>query len=114
LLGLLLDTVQGLILGLVLYAIFILSLFEMAELFAFADDNFIPSSGTSNELLVSEVERILETVMKASGLKTNNSKTEACLFFRKDCAPVILKIGEDTIKTNKILNVLVFFNSKLQ
>jgi hypothetical protein len=37
--------------------------------------------------------------MKASGLKVKDSKTEACLFYRKDCALLILKIGKDNIKT---------------
>jgi hypothetical protein len=42
-------------------------------------------------------------------------KTEACLFFRKDCMPVRIKVGFDSIATKKTLNVLgVIFDSKLQ
>ena len=99
-----LGTVQGSILGPVLYAIFISPLFEIADMLAFADDNFIPRYGASLEQLVKVVEKDLETIMKwmkSSGLKVNDCKTEACLFFRKDCAPVTIKIGKDNIKTKK-------------
>jgi hypothetical protein len=94
--------VQGSILGPVLYAIFILPFFEIADMLAFADDNFIPQYGASVKQLVRVVEKDLESIMKwmkSSGLKVNDSKTESCLFFRKDCAPVTIKIGKDNIKT---------------
>jgi hypothetical protein len=47
----------------------------------------------------------------------NDSKTERNMpvFFRKDCATVILKIGKDNIRQKKTLNVLgVIFDLKLQ
>jgi hypothetical protein len=71
---------------------------------AFADDKFIPQYGASVEQLVKVVEKDQETIMKwmkNSGIKVNDCKTEACLFFRKDCVPVIIKIGKDNIKAKK-------------
>jgi hypothetical protein len=52
--------------------------------------------------------------MKNSGLKESDDKTDACLFFKKDCMPVRITVENDTISTNKGLNVLgVIFDSKL-
>jgi hypothetical protein len=39
--------------------------------------------------------------MRNSGLKVNEVKTEACLIFRKDCMPVRIKVGLDSIATKK-------------
>jgi hypothetical protein len=45
---LLLGTVQGSILGPVLYAMFIAPVFEIEKLFSFADDKFVPMIGQKN------------------------------------------------------------------
>jgi hypothetical protein len=102
---LLLGTVQGSILGLILYAIFISPIFESEELFTFAEDNFIPRRSNSLEVLISNVEKALVTVtkwIKSFGLKVNKAKLEACLFFKKDCAPVRINMVEDTILAKKL------------
>ena len=53
--------------------------------------------------------------MKGSGFKVNQSKTEACLFFKCDCAPVDLWVGDVKMKTKSTMNVLgVIFDTKLQ
>jgi hypothetical protein len=39
--------------------------------------------------------------MRNSGKKVNEVKTEACLFFRKDCMPVRIKVGFDKIAPKK-------------
>jgi hypothetical protein len=45
----------------------------------------------------------------------NQAKTESCLFYKNDCAPVQIKAGNHTIQTKKSMNVLgVIFDSKLQ
>ena len=115
---LLLGTVQGSILGPVLYAIFVSPMFDLEELSAFADDTFIPMSNTSLTKLITDMEKKIEAItkwLKKSGLIVNQNKTEACLFYKNDCEQVNLRIGENTISTKKSLNVLgVIFDSKLQ
>ena len=115
---LLLGTVQGSILGPVLYAIFVSPIFDIADLSAFADDTFIPKSNSSLPRLIVDMEKSLEAItkwLKKSGLIVNQAKTECCLFYKNDCAQVNLKIGDCTILTKKSINVLgVIFDSKLQ
>ncbi len=115
---LLLGTDQGSILGPILYAIFTSPLFDVEDMLRFADDNFIPRSDSSLPVLIKKVELALDFItkwMRNSGLKVNDAKTEACLFYRKDCMPVRIKVGLDSIATKKTLNVLgVIFDYKLQ
>ena len=115
---LLLGTVQGSILGPVLYAIFVSPMFDLEELSAFADDTFIPMSNTSLTKFITDMEKKIEAIikwLKKSGLIVNQNKTEACLFYKNDFEQVNLRIGENTINTKKSLNVLgVIFDLKLQ
>ena len=115
---LLLGTVQGSILGPVLYAIFVSPMFDLADLSAFADDTFIPMSNSSITKLITDMEKSIEAItkwLKQSGLIVNQEKTEACLFYKNDCAQVNLKVGENRILTKKSMNVLgVIFDCKLQ
>ena len=80
---LLLGTVQGSILGPILYAIFVSPLLELELILAFADDNFISKNSKSKELLITDMENALIRIskwFKDSGLKVNNAKTDLCLF----------------------------------
>jgi hypothetical protein len=116
--NLLLGTVQGSILGPILYAIFVAPLFEIEYLEGFADDMFIPREGSNITTLISEMERSLEKISNwysQSGLMVNLSKTEICLFYKKDTESVEVTLGPDKIKTIKEMNVLgVVFDTKLQ
>ncbi len=115
---LLLGTVQGSILGPVLYAIFISPIFDIADLTAFADDKYVQKSNVSLPKLIDDIQKSLEAItkwLKKSGLIVNQGKTEACLFYKQDCAAVAIKVGEDMINTKKSINVLgVIFDTKLQ
>jgi hypothetical protein len=62
--GLLIETVEGSILGQVLYAFFVSHLFGIEELFAFADDIFIPRTGSNPNKLVVDMEKYLQAFMK--------------------------------------------------
>ena len=114
---LLLGTVQGSILGPVLYAIFVSPVFDLEKLFAFADDKFVPKIGDNLPELVKTMEDSIEAIrtwIKKSGLKINENKTEICLFNKKDTPSVYVKVGDDSIKSNDVINVLgVLFDSKL-
>ena len=80
------GTVQGSILGPILYAIFVSPLFDLAKMTLFADDNYLLSWNKTIQQLIIDMEKTLESVTKwlrQSGLKVNDSKTELCLFHRK-------------------------------
>ena len=114
---LLLGTVQGSILGPVLYAIFVSPLFDIETFLSYADDTFIPKSNKSLEILINDVEKSLEAITKwlrDSGLKVNQGKTEICLFSKRDSAPIRIRIDGSTIESKKSIKVLgVVFDSKL-
>ncbi len=115
---LLLGTVQGSVLGPVLYAMFVSPVFDIVPMLAFADDSYRFESGADKTVLVAKMERSLKTTIKwlqKSGLKVNNEKTDMCLFYKHDTTPVIVKVGELSIRSKKEINVLgVTLDSKLQ
>jgi hypothetical protein len=116
--NLLLGTVQGSILGPILYAIFVAPLFDLEYLEGFADDMFIPRSGRDLKTLASNMENSLANISswyQKSGLVVNSAKTEVCLFYKSDIGAVPIMVGNDRIFTSKQMNVLgVIFDSKLQ
>ena len=86
--------------GTVLHPIFKSSVFDVEDVFSFVDNNFKPRCDRSLHLLVDVVEKALETTtkwMRKSGLKVNEAKTEACLFYKRDCMPARIKLGADVI-----------------
>ena len=63
------------------------------------------------------MEKSLESLtkwLKKSGLKVNNNKTELCLFYKNDTAPITITLEGVSIKSANIINVLgVLFDVKL-
>ena len=52
--------------------------------------------------------------LKGSGLKVNENKTEACIFYRKDTPQVEISVNNVPIITKDHINVLgVIFDTKL-
>ena len=115
---LLLGTVQGSILGPVLYAMFVSPLFDIVPMLAFADDSYRVEINKNKTDLVKNMEKSLEATtkwLKKSGLKVNNEKTDMCLFYKHDTIPVNIMVGDQSIKSKREINVLgVTFDSKLQ
>ena len=111
------GTVQGSILGPILYAIFVSPLFDLAKMTLFADDNYLISWNKTIQQLIIDMQKILESVTKwlrQSGLKVNDSKTELCLFHRKDQAPISIKLANISLTSKDHINVLgITFDSKL-
>ena len=53
--------------------------------------------------------------LMGSGMRVNESKTNLCLFYHKDMAPITIVLNGDIIKSSKTVNVLgVVFDQKLQ
>lgn len=112
------GTVQGSILGPILYAIYVSPLFDLHNLTNFADDNFIVRWNKQMPELITDLEKSLEAITKwlrGSGLVVNDSKTEFCLFNRLDQPQVTIKLFNSDIKSKNTMNVLgVTFDSKMQ
>ena len=111
------GTVQGSILGPILYALFVCPVFDLAMLTMFADDNYIIHWNKHKADLIIQTKNTLELIikwMKDSGLKVNDGKTETCLFYRKDTPALTLTINNANVITKTEINVLgVTFDSKL-
>jgi hypothetical protein len=84
---LLLGTVQGLILGQILYTILVSPMFGMEKLFAFLDDTFVPRINKSLLVLVEDMKKSLKALtkwLKDSGQIVNKSKTELFIFYKRE------------------------------
>ena len=112
------GTVQGSILGPILYAIFVSPLFDLTKLTLYADDNYIVRWNAILELLIDDMKTSLEMIIKwlrQSGLKVNDTKTEICVFHRNDPPAVTLNINNNIVKSKNSINVLgITFDAKLQ
>ena len=111
------GTIQGSILGPILYAIYVSPLFDLEQLTNFADDNFVLGWNNCISALIVDMEKKLEAItkwLKDSGLVVNEAKTEICLFHRNDQLPIEITINGTKIRSKKSMNVLgVIFESKL-
>ena len=111
------GTIQGSILGPILYAIFVAPLFDLTNISNFADDNFALTWSTNKRTAISQMENKLSIITKwlaGSGLKINEQKTELCHFYRKDTPQVEITVNNTVVKSTTEMNVLgVLFDSKL-
>ena len=68
------GTVQGSILGPILYAIFVSPMFDLAKMTLFADDNYLVCWNRTVQELIDDTTKTIELVIKwlhQSGLKVN-------------------------------------------
>ena len=111
------GTIQGSILGPILYAIFVSPLYDLEKLSNYADDNYIVRWNIDVEVLVNDMIKSLEAITKwlrDSGLKVNETKTELCMFHRTQTQIIVLNLNGSLIKSTPQIKVLgVIFDSKL-
>ena len=83
----------------------------------FAEDNYTLVWNKHRSDLAEAMKTKLEFIigwLEDSGLKVNASKTEMCLFHRKDQPPIEITLTTQTINSKTNMNVLgVSFDSKL-
>ena len=89
------GTIQGSVLGPILYTLFVSPLFDLTQLTNFADDNFYLEWNTNLGQLIENLEKKLEMITKwllDSGLLVNESKTKVCLFHKNDQPKIVISI----------------------
>ena len=98
------GTIQGSILGPILYAIYVSPLFNLTDLTNFADDNFALVWSDSVPELIIDMQTKLEIIiewLRKSGLKANESKTELCLFHWLDQPLASINLNGQQITSKK-------------
>ena len=111
------GTIQGLILGPLLFAIFVSPLWDLIEATSFADDNYIVSEGQDVAESLQKCKETTEQAIlwfKKSGLCVNEQKTEICVFNKNDVGPCRVELNGLNVEVNKQIKVLgLIFDTKL-
>lgn len=111
------GTVQGSILGPVLFNLFIGPLIRAEKILAYADDNYPIGIGKTKDAALADLQQkviMAEKWMSGSGLKVNLQKTELCVFYRHDSGKGQISVNDVIIKSGSCMNVLgIKFDSRL-
>ena len=111
------GTLQGSVLGPVLFAIFISPIYELTLLTTFADDNYLHEFDKDLMATIGKVKMKAELVinwLRNSGMKVNTDKTELCIFSNNDMKSITINIDNEMIISKSSINILgVTFDAKL-
>ena len=111
------GTLQGSVLGPVLFALFMSPIYDLVEMITYADDSYIISMDKCINRAISKVKMKVEIAINwltQNGMKVNTTKTEFCIFSTKDVTQKTVLISGVTISSKPVINVLgVIFDSKL-
>ena len=112
------GTVQGSILGPVLFNLYLSPLLEKEEMTSYADDSYLIKASKTKEIALQRLQfqcKKVENWMTGSGLKVNIEKTELVIFHRLDTSVGTIKLNNLEIVSKKEMSVLgLIFDSKLE
>ena len=103
------GTVQGSILGPVLFSLFISPILQCNKTVAYADDSYTLVSGKEKENVIVELGTLLTKIsiwFKSSGLKVNEGKTEITIFYKNNCHQENVNVNGKIIRTKDTIKVL--------
>jgi hypothetical protein len=111
------GTVQGSVLGPMLFSLFISPVYELTKLTTYADDNYLLEHDMNIHATIGKVKMKAELTinwLRDSGMKVNAEKTEICVFSNNDVRQIDIIIDDQTIKTKNTIKILgVTFDMRL-
>ena len=111
------GTLQGSVLGPILFALFISPIYNICDMITYADDNYIISTDKNLVRAVTKVKMKAEaaiTWLSQAGMKVNTNKTEFCVFSRNDVQIQTIELFGHRINSKRSITVLgVTFDSKM-
>ena len=96
------GTLQGSVLGPVLFCLFIRPLYDIEDLITYADDNYFGESDADMDVATRKLVTRMEIAIRwltMSGLKINTAKTELCIFHRRN---VLVSLETFKVKCKKM------------
>jgi hypothetical protein len=102
------DTVQGSILGLILYTIYVSPQFDLENITKSADGNHVIRWDSDMDTLIFNLERDLEMIRQwliVSGFKVNETKKRDFVFHRSVPPIIIVRVGSTKNRSKPSMNV---------